>query len=275
MRVGKLHFLGIGGIALLLTCQAARPDMERALALYRQGKINESRREMVRYIRAKPFNDDVAVARQHIVLIRRLKRMDHTAVQQWLQGDLPGANRTVGVLRFLHPVYVDSAEIFRILDLERPPARKSPLLVALKLPEFDMSDSTLQKMIPSSLAALNRQAEVMIHLAWRWEVIKYQEGDSLIWELAHDLSSPETLALLQAMDTAYLELRAVSSPSTPLMQELDRVTEQFDRMLISIMSDAPRSLLVFEYEFHGCKRELLHQILAIKARLGVGTTAIG
>lgn len=275
MRARTWRLLGLGGIVLLLTCQAARPDMEHALTLYREGRISHARREMVLYARAHPFNEEVDVARQHILLIRRIKQMEHTAVQQWRQGDSAGTSRTIGVLRFLHPVYVDSADIFHILELGRPPMERNPALAALELPEFDMADSTLQRLMPASLVALNRQQEVIIHIARAWEVIKNQDGDSLIQEFARFLSAPETLGLLQAVDTAYLVLRAVGSPSTPLMQELSRVTEQFDRLLVNLQADAPRSLLVFEYDFHGSKRELLQNILAIKARLGVGATVVG
>ncbi len=275
MSARTWRLLGLGGLLLLLTCQAARPDMEHALTLYREGRISHARREMVLYARAYPFNEEVDVARQHILLIRRIKKMEHTAVQQWRQGDSAGTSRTIGVLRFLHPVYVDSADIFRILELERPPIERNPALAALKLPEFDMADSTLQRLMPASLAALNRQQAVVIHIARAWEVIKNRDGDSLIQEFARFLSAPETLGLLQAADTAYLELRAASSTSTPLMQELSRVTEQFDRLLVDIRADGPRSLLVFEYDFHGSKRDLLLKILAIKARLGVGATGVG
>ena len=275
MRARKLHLLGLGGISLLLTCQAARPDMEHALALYREGRISHARREMVLYARAYPFNEEVDVVRQYILLIRRIKQMEHTAVQQWRQGDSAGTSRTIGVLRFLHPVYVDSADIFRILKLERPLMKSNPALAALELPEFDMADSTLQRLMPASLAVLNCQQEVIIHIARAWEVIKNQEGDSLIQEFARFLAAGETLGLLQAVDTAYLELRAVGSPSTPLMQELRRVSEQFDRLLVDLRADAPRSLLVFEYDFHGSKRELLQNILAIKSRLRVGATLVG
>ncbi|MCH7859294.1 MAG: hypothetical protein IID14_06290 [Candidatus Marinimicrobia bacterium] len=275
MRARKLHLLGLGGLVLLLTCQAAPPDMEHALTLYREGRISHARREMVLYARAYPFNEEIDLARQHILLIRRIKQMEHTAVQQWLQGDSAGTRRTIGVLRFLHPAYVDSADIFRILKLDRPPRERNPALAALELPEFDMDDSTLQRLIPTSLATLNSQQAVIIHIARAWEVIKNQDRDGLIQELAHFLSAPETLGLLQAVDTAYLELRAVGSQSTPLMQELRHVTDQFDRFLVDLQAAAPGSLLVFEYDFHGSKRELLQQILAIKARLGVGATRVG
>lgn len=275
MRARKLHLLGLGGMLLLLTCQADRPEMEHALALYREGRISHARREMVLYARAYPFNEEVDVVRQYILLIRRIKQMEHTAVQQWRQGDSAGTSRTIGVLRFLHPVYVDSADIFRILRLERPLMERNPALTALELPEFDMADSTLQRLMPASLAVLNCQQEVIIHIARAWEVIKNQEGDSLIQEFARFLAATETRGLLQAVDTAYLELRVVGSPSTPLMQEISRVSEQFDRLLVDLRADAPRSLLVFEYDFHGSKRELLQNILAIKSRLRVGATLVG
>lgn len=275
MRARKLHLLGLGGMLLLLTCQADRPEMEHALALYREGRISHARREMVLYARAYPFNEEVDVVRQYIRLIRRIKQMEHTAVQQWRQGDSAGTSRTIGVLRFLHPVYVDSADIFRILRLERPLMERNPALTALELPEFDMADSTLQRLMPASLAVLNCQQEVIIHIARAWEVIKNQEGDSLIQEFARFLAATETRGLLQAVDTAYLELRVVGSPSTPLMQEISRVSEQFDRLLVDLRADAPRSLLVFEYDFHGSKRELLQNILAIKSRLRVGATLVG
>lgn len=267
MRVWALLLSCLAALFVLLACPAVPPDLEHSLYLYREGRINEARRDMVAYLRAKPFNPESDEARQHILLIRRIKRLESIAVEQWRRGNTQEATKLVGIMRILHPVYVDSAEIFRLIDFSRPPlwvdtTRESPSPARL-----DLADSTTRELIPYALAVLDRQEEAIIHLAREWEVAKYRQSDNPLPLFAASIAGPETQELIQAVSSACETLRGAGSQSNPLTQELDRQSEQFDQFLADISSDTLQPLLSFEYGFQDHKRQLLLQILTIKARL--------
>ena len=119
MMTRAVSLARIGGILFLLACQSSGPPhMEDALTLYREGQINAARRELLAYIAAYPTKPESDDARQRILLIRRIKALEAETVALWRHGDLEAARRTLGVMRVLHPVYVDSTSLFRSLDLE-------------------------------------------------------------------------------------------------------------------------------------------------------------
>ncbi|MFB0516707.1 MAG: hypothetical protein ACETWG_08885 [Candidatus Neomarinimicrobiota bacterium] len=267
MRPWILRFVCLGGLLVFLSCPAALPDLQQALVLYRQGHLNEARRDMVSYIRAKPFNPETEEARQHVLVIRRIKRMEARAVKQWLEGDTQGAKRTIGVLRVLHPVYVDSAEVFRLIDFDRPPAWLADTTRAAAPTRFDPSDSTFQVLLPYARAVLDRQGEVIILLAREWETAKYQCKDSPVQRFATSISKTGILEPVRAVKSAREELREAAGEASPLNIEIDHLSEQFDEFLSFITSDTLQPPHLFEYDFQGYKRELLQQILALKARL--------
>jgi len=261
--------MGLGTLFNLLACPAAPPDLERALFLYREGRINEARRDMVSYIKAKPFNPEVMEARQHILLIRRIKLMESIAVEQWRQGNIRGAKKIIGVMRFMHPVYVDSSEIFRLIDFSQPPLWADTTREPPSPARLDLADSATRELIPYALAVLDRQEEAIIHLAREWEVARYRQSDNPLPLFAASIAGPETQELIQAVSSAYEILRGAGSQFNPLTQELDRLSEQFDQFLEDIGSNTLQPLLSFEYGFQDHKRKLLLQILTIKARLAV------
>ena len=269
MRVGTFYLMGLGTLFNFLACTAAPPDLERALFLYREGRINEARRDMVSYIKAKPFNPEVVEARQHILLIRRIKLMESIAVEQWRRGNIRGAKKIIGVMRFMHPVYVDSAEIFRLIDFSQPPLWADTTREPPSPARLDLADSTTRELIPYALAVLDRQEEAIIHLAREWEVARYRQSDNPLPLFAASIAVPETQELIQAVNSACEILRGTGSRFNPLTQELDRLSEQFDQFLADISSDTLQPLLSFEYGFQDHKRKLLLQILTIKARLAV------
>jgi len=269
LRVGTFYLMGLGTLFNLLACPAAPPDLERALFLYREGRINEARRDMVSYIKAKPFNPEVVEARQHILLIRRIKLMESIAVEQWCRGNIRGAKKTIGVMRFMHPVYVDSAEIFRLIDFSQPPLWADTTREPPSPARLDLADSPTRELIPYALAVLDRQEEAIIHLAREWEVARYRQSDNPLPLFAASIAGPETQELIQAVSSACETLRGTGSRFNPLTQELDRLSEQFDQFLADISSDTLQPLLSFEYGFQDHKRKLLLQILTIKARLAV------
>ncbi len=269
MKVGTFYLVGLGTLFNLLACPAAPPDLERALFLYREGRINEARRDMVSYIKAKPFNPEVVEARQHILLIRRIKLMESIAVEQWRRGNIRGAKKIIGVMRFMHPVYVDSSEIFRLIDFSQPPLWADTTREPPSPARLDLADSATRELIPYALAVLDRQEEAIIHLAREWEVTRYRQSDNPLPLFAASIAGPETQELIQAVSSAYEILRGAGSRFNPLTQELDRLSEQFDQFLEDIGSNTLQPLLSFEYGFQNHKRKLLLQILTIKARLAV------
>ncbi|MFC1548244.1 hypothetical protein ACFL5M_06925 [Candidatus Neomarinimicrobiota bacterium] len=94
-----LRSLGI--LVFLFACASKPPSLQDALDLYREGHINEARREMVAYIKAKPFNPESEDARQHILLIRRIKQLESIAIAQWERSNIEGAKKIVGIIRIL------------------------------------------------------------------------------------------------------------------------------------------------------------------------------
>lgn len=267
MRLGALYLLGLAALLVLLACPAAPPDLERALDLYREGRINEARRDMADYIRAKPYNPESEEARQHILLIRRIKKKESIAVEQWRGGNAREAAKIVGTMRFMHPVYVDSAELFRLIDFDRPPLWTSPIPKIPVPDHFEPADSTIQKLIPHAMAVLDQQVGVIIRLAREWEATRYRQTDKPVQLFATSISAPWFLERLEAVESASEQLREAGGPTNPLVLEVHRLSDKFDQFLSYPGSDTLQSTLAFEYGFQGHKRELLVQILALKARL--------
>ncbi len=272
MRTGRFYLMAIGVLFVFLACLTEPPDLEHSLYLYREGHINEARRDMVAYLRAKPYNPESDEARQHILLIRRIKQLESIAVEQWCRGNTQGATKLVGIMRFLHPVYMDSAEIFQIIDFSQPPLWADTSLKRPAPVRLELADSTSPELVPYALAVLDRQQEVIVHLAREWELARYQQSDNPVPLFIVSITDPETQALVQAVDSARKRLRDADSRSSPLNQKLDLLSEQFDQFLADISSDTQQSLLAFEFGFQDYKRKLLIQILALKARLMAADT---
>lgn len=270
MRVWAPRLLGLGALLIFQVCQQAPPDLEQALSLYREGQINEARRDMVAYIRAKPFNPEVDEARQHILLIRRIKLLESVAVEQWRKGNLQGAKKIVGVLHFMHPVYVDSAEIFRLINFDQPPIWLSDTLKIPVPARFDPADSTIRELIPYARAALGRQQEAIILIARAWETAKYSCKDNPMEFFTASILEPAIQEMIQSVDSACKELRSAGGQSNPLTLEIDRLSDQFHQFIIAITPDTLQPLPLFEYDFQERKRDLLTQTLALKSRLTPG-----
>ena len=264
-----------GGLVLLAACDPPAPDLQHALELYRIGHLNEARRELALFVRAKPYDTGNSIARQHILSIRQIKRLEQVVVQQWRQGKVQGARRVLGQLRVLHSVYTDSSEVLQLIDLEHPP-RVADLGWQPPGATVAVDDPAFGELLPYLLAVLDRHEEMIIHLARQWELVKHETGTDVVPAFASALSSPETVDLLRAVDNAYLELRQINGQTTPLILELSRLSERFDSLLLTLQDDPVHTRVTFEYEFHHYKRRLLRQILTIKARLGaVRRVAVG
>ncbi len=272
-RAGRGWFWG--GLLLLAACQPPAPDLEHALELYRIGKLNEARRELALFVRARPYDTGHNIARQHILSIRQIKRLEQVVASQWRQGKVSGARRVLGQLRVLHAVYADSSELLQRIDLEQPPQEAAPGWQTVDVaPAVD--NPAFGELLPYLLAVLDRHEEMIIHLARQWELVKHENGTEMVPAFASALSSPETVDLLLAVDNAYLELRQINGKASPLIMELSRLSERFDALLLTLQDDPVHTKVTFEYEFHRYKRHLLRQILAIKARLGaVRRVAVG
>ena len=253
---------------MLLACSPTPPSLEDSLYLYREGRINEARMGMAAYIRAKPYNPESEEARQHIILIRRIKQLESIAIEQWCRGNHRGAAKIVGIMRVLHPVYVDSADIYRFIDFSQPPKWISAPAYTLEPAPIDPADTTTQQIIPYTLAVLDYQVEAIAYLAEEWEVGKYTNSADPVSYLAASLMQPEMLELLGAIDTAYQALHRATIRPDPLVVEIDLLADQFHQFLAFIRSDTLPPMLSFEYSFHGYKRDLLLQILNMKSRLG-------
>jgi len=272
LRVGKFYLMAVGVLFIFLACPTEPPDLEHSLYLYREGRLNEARRDMVAYLRAKPYNPESDEARQHILLIRRIKQLESIAVEQWRQGNTRGATKLVGIMRILHPVYVDSAAIFRLIDFSQSPLWADTSLKRPAPPRLDLADSTTRELVPSALTVLDCQEKAIIHLAREWEFARYRQSDNPVLLFTASITDPETQALIQVVDLARERLRDTGSRSSPLIQELDRLSEQFDQFLADVSSDTLQPLLSFEFGFQDHKRKLLMQILALKARLAAADT---
>ncbi len=247
----------VGGCLLLLACESGPPNMEAALTLYRDGQINPARRELLAYIVAYPVNPESGDARQRILLIRRIKALEAEAVARWRQGDLEGARRARGVMRVLHPVYVDSARLFRLLDFDHPP--RSHPESALRL--IDPADSSVVRRLPLVLTFLDRQEEAIIMLAREREAAyQRRNGSSAGPVLSGSGLLRRTEAAQQAFD------RATAGPDA-LSAEIERLAGQFNRFMRYAASGISQPPLRFEYGLQGYKRDLLMQILALKSHL--------
>ncbi len=267
LRAGRGWFWS--GLLLLAACQPSAPDLQHALELYRVGQLNEARRELALFVRARPYDTGNSIARQHILSIRQIKRLEQVVVEQWRQGKVRGARRVLGQLRVLHSVYTDSSEVLQRIDLEHPP-QEADLGWQTPGTTVNVDDPAFGELLPYLLAVLDRHEEMIIHLARQWELVKHETGAEVVPVFAIALSSPETVDLLRAVDNAYLELRQINGQTSPLIVELSRLSERFDALLLTLQDDPVHTQVTFEYEFHRYKRRLLRQILAIKARLGAG-----
>ncbi|UCH62216.1 MAG: hypothetical protein JSU77_10460 [Fidelibacterota bacterium] len=272
MRVGKFYLIALGILFIFLACPTEPPDLEHSLSLYREGRLNEARRDMLAYLQAKPYNPESDEARQHILLIRRIKQLESIAMEQWRRGNTRGATKLVGIMRILHPVYVDSAEIFQLIDFSQPPLWADTSLKRPAPARLDLADSTTRELIPWALVVLERQESAIVHLAREWELARYRQSDNPVSLFSVSITGPETQALIQMVDSARERLRDTSSRSNPLVQKLDSLSEQFDQFLGDISSDTQQPLLSFEFGFQDHKRKLLMQILALKARLVAADT---
>ncbi len=251
----------------LSACQPATPNLQHALELYKTGKLNQARQEFVLFVRARPYDSRNSIASQHILSIRQIKRLENVVVEQWRQGNVKAARQVLGQLRVLHSVYIDSSRLLQQIDLDQPPAGAD---LRWQAQDATLDDPAFRELLPYLLTVLDRHEEMIIHLAREWEVVKYQAGDDIVRAFAESLSSPETIDRLRAVDNAYLELRQINGRASPLIQEISRLSEQFDRLLLTLQDEPIHSKVTFEFEFHRFKRQLLRQILAIKARLGAG-----
>lgn len=261
MISGASSLASIGGILLLLACQSGPPDMEAALALYREGQINPARRELLAYIAAYPSRPESDDARQRVRLIRRIKALEAETVALWRHGDLEGARRTLGVMRVLHPVYVNSASLFRLLDLEHAPETHGEAAAGLQL--IDPGDSSVVRRIPLALTLLDRQEEAVIMLSREREAAHLQVQNTSGGPAA--LESSQLLRRKVAAHRAFE--RATASPD-PLSAEIERLAGQLDHLLRYAAAGPSLTPLRFEYGFQGYKRDLLMQILALKSHLG-------
>jgi hypothetical protein len=257
----------MGVLISILACPAPPPDLEEALYLYREGHINEARKDMGAYLRAKPYNPESEEARQHIILIRRIKQLESIAIEQWYRGNHQGAAKIVGIMRILHPVYIDSTDIYRIIDFSQPPQWISAPSFMPEAAPFDTSDEAVQRIIPFAQAFLDYQQETIAHLVKQWEVGKYADAEDPLRYLVASLTEPEAEALLGAVDSAYQELHQIVIKPDQLIMELDLLAEQFNQFLAFIRADTLPQILSFEYSFQSHKRDILLQILTLKSRL--------
>jgi len=259
------YLVGLGGLLLVLGCRAKLPDMDQALALYQEGRLNEARYEMGRYLKLRPLGTQVDVARQHILLIRRIKRLESEAVEQWRLGNLRGAERALGVMRFLHPAFIEQANVKRLLEYERP-VLATGIVNVFEPVALEVANMTLARLVPPATAVLNAQEKVVIHLAREWGVYKNANGTPAGDWFRDVLSAPEMVGLLQAVDTSYQNLEAVDTTASPVIRHVQQISSQLHQWLAD-MQDPARSSLVYEYYYLTGKREILQHILAVKAGL--------
>ncbi len=207
-RMGRLRLWGV--FFALWACQPAAPNLQHALQLYKDGKLNESRRELVLFVRARPYDSRNALASQHILSIRQIKRLENVVVEQWRQGNVKAARRVLGQIRVLHAVYIDSSTLLQQLDLDQPPAGVDHHWQTPASYDAALDDPAIRALLPYLLAVLDRHQEMIIHLAREWEVVKHQAGTDLVGVFAEALASPETIDRLRAVDNAYVELRQIN-----------------------------------------------------------------
>lgn len=256
-----------GSLALALlavmACQSLPPDMAVAMTLYEQGEINRARAEMGRYIREKPYNDDVADASRHILLIRRIKRIEAQMVNHWTSGDMASAHRSQGVIRFLHPTYAESAPVFALLELPGP--QRGPGSVSA-YGEWDgpllssLSDSTLTLLAPLMVKVVDAQQILAVHLARQWETVR-RGGDT---------HGAETERLVAHLETAYDALRSESTQQE--RWEIDALASQIDQLVqasITLSGSLDEETVL---AWTAAKGDLFGRLLSLKSYLAPLTT---
>ncbi|MFC1535561.1 hypothetical protein ACFL32_00200 [Candidatus Neomarinimicrobiota bacterium] len=257
-----LRSLGI--LVFLFACASKPPNLQDALDLYREGHINEARRDMVAYIKAKPFNPESEDARQHILLIRRIKQLESIAIAQWERSNIEGAKKIVGIIRILHPVYVDSAAVYQLIDFSQPPKWVSSSETESVSIQFGQADPSSTELIPFAIQILHKQEQAIICLSREWEKRKFKQKDEQAGSI---LSSALVSQVISQVDSADTEMRQVTADSSSLVSEMDLLSAQFEKLIDYLRADSIKSSISFEYGFHSQKRELLKQILHLKSRL--------
>ncbi|MCH7575374.1 MAG: hypothetical protein IIA59_09650 [Candidatus Marinimicrobia bacterium] len=248
-------------IALLMAmaCQTLPPDMELALTRFEQGQINRARAEMGRYIREKPYNQpEVADAMQHIILIRRIKRLEAQMVSHWTAGNIPSARRSQREIRLLHPVYAESAPIFALLDLSSPLAGPGPVSAYGEWdapPLAALSDSTLSILAPLMMEVIDAQQILAVHLARQWAStrrgVQSQGG--------------ETEMLVTRLETAYEALRGQSIKRD--RREIEALAGQIDQLVQASISLSGSSDEETVLAWTAAKGDLFGRLLSLKSHL--------
>lgn len=251
-------------LALLLTgCQAPPPDMDQALNLYRAGKINEARYEMGRYIRLKPFNPEVETARQHILLVRRIKTLEARMVQKWKSGDVEGTRRTAGVIRFLHSGYVDSAHVFALLAMKSPVEPLRPKQAPEHVPVDKEAETRQAFLRPLIMDVVERQEILALQLAQQWEERRQSPAGREPAGSAEWNSDREKDRLVVALDSAYLVLRMQSVEAERIA--VDRIAAHLEQMLSSLDYPAQTSPQIEELEWQSLKHSVFSTVLDLKS----------
>jgi hypothetical protein len=243
----------LGILVCLCACVSKQPSLQDALDLYREGRINEARRDMVAYIKAKPFNPESEDARQHILLIRRIKQLESIAIEQWERGNVEGAKKLVGIIRILHPVYIDSAATYRLIDFNQAPKWASSSKIESVPVQFGQADPSSAELVPFAIQILHE---------WEKRKIKQKDGQK-----SSILSSPLVSQAILEVDSADTEMRLATTHSSSLISEMNALSAQFEKFIDYLQADSIDSSISFEYGFHSQKRELLKQILHLKSRL--------
>ena len=257
--------IGTVGIFVLLgACVAGPPNLQEALDLYREGQINEARRDLAAYVKAKPFNPESEDARQHILLIRRIKQLESIAIAQWERGNTQGARKIIGIIRILHPVYVDSSEIYQLIDFTRPPVWANGLDASIESLQAGEIDSSQRAIIPFIIRILDRQERAVITMSREWEecrlIQEYQPERSI-------LTVPDIQRRILDVGIAARELRQVAEDSSPLITEVNAISAKFDELVSYLSSESMETSMSLDYSFQSYKRDLLGQILHLKSRL--------
>jgi hypothetical protein len=254
----------LGILVCLCACVSKPPSLQDALDLYREGRINEARRDMVAYIKAKPFNPESEDARQHILLIRRIKQLESIAIAQWERGNVEGAKKLVGIIRILHPVYIDSAAAYRLIDFNQAPKWASSSKIESVPVQFGQADPSSAELVPFAIQILHKQEQAIICLSREWEKRKIKQKDG---QKSSMLSSPMVSQAILEVDSADTEMRLATTHSSSLISEMNALSAQFEKFIDYLQADSIDSSISFEYGFHSQKRELLKQILHLKSRL--------
>ena len=254
----------VGIIVLLGACASGPPNLQEALDLYREGQINEARRDLAAYVKAKPFNPESEDARQHILLIRRIKQLESIAIAQWERGNTQGARKIIGIIRILHPVYVDSTEIYQLIDFSKPPVWASGSDANMESLQAGEIDSSQHAIIPFIIRMLDRQERAVITMSRAWEecrlIQEYQLDRSI-------LTVPDIQRSMLEVGIATRELQRVAEDSSPLITEVNAISAKFDDFATYLNSESIEPTMSFDYGFQSHKRDLLGLILHLKSRL--------